>query len=378
VSSAASHLFTARACAALAVANARFWPGVAPAARAHLREWERQAQAIPNGSLRGLALGKLREERFNCEVAATLATLAPRPQRGPAVEAIVALQVLYDYLDAVGEEPVEEPLRNGRWLMRALTDAFEGDGASSRDYYRHHPHSADGGYVRALVDTIHEALERLPGVGAVRAVAKATAVRCAEAQALHHAAANAKIDAVERWARREAVGTELRWQELLAGSCASVLGLHALIAAAADGATTAAQAGELEALYLQIGALTMLDSLLDADADRASGQRSFLDYLGGDAELMATRLRVVARSALQRARAMRDGAHHAMTLAGVVAYYGTGAEDERARSVPDAVLGELGPLGTATRAVMRVWRAAKRRSAAAAEPEHGSERTVAA
>ncbi len=112
----------------LAVANARYWTGVAPVARAQLARWERRARAIPDPALRATALAKLQTERFNAEAAATLATLAPRAQRARTAEAIVALQVAYDYLDGLTEQPAADPLRDGRRLSLAFTDALAGAG----------------------------------------------------------------------------------------------------------------------------------------------------------------------------------------------------------------------------------------------------------
>jgi tetraprenyl-beta-curcumene synthase len=70
---------------------------VAPLVRSELRRWARRAREIPEPRLRALALQRLKEEGFNAEVAATLATLAPRGQRANAAEAMVALELLYDY-----------------------------------------------------------------------------------------------------------------------------------------------------------------------------------------------------------------------------------------------------------------------------------------
>jgi hypothetical protein len=84
---------SARALAAMARANMRYWPTVLPRVQKGLRAWEGAAGRIPDDRLRQIALAKLDEERFNTEVAATLATLAPRRQRAAAIDAIVPLQV---------------------------------------------------------------------------------------------------------------------------------------------------------------------------------------------------------------------------------------------------------------------------------------------
>src|SRR5580704_2983702 len=71
----------ARAGLALVLANARYWTTVAPQARSELARWRARANQIEDRELRTLALGKLAEEGFAAEVAATLATLTPRRHR---------------------------------------------------------------------------------------------------------------------------------------------------------------------------------------------------------------------------------------------------------------------------------------------------------
>jgi hypothetical protein len=111
--------------AALALANARFWPTVAPTVKRELARWQGPAALIDDPALRELAVGKLRDERFNAEVAATLATLAPRPSRTAAARAIVALELLFDYLDGRTERPMDDPVGDGERLFRPFVSAVQ-------------------------------------------------------------------------------------------------------------------------------------------------------------------------------------------------------------------------------------------------------------
>lgn len=336
---------TVRATLALLRANARYWPTVAPRVRLQLAGWEWQAQAIPEPALRGIALGKLRDERFNSEVSATLATLAPAQQRTRTIDAIVALQVAYDYLDLLTELYADTGVAACESMLTALVDAVqprEEPGAS-----RYSTQGDDGGYLAALVDAVRDALALLPAASAVHETARARARHCARAQAYSHAAPS-----------------ELAAEppELLAGSAASVLCLHALIAAAANPATTIEDARRLDALYLSIGALSMLDSLLDSDEDAAAGLPGFLDRYASPQE-MGRRLVSVAQDAVVAAeRLPRDGGHHMLTVAGVIAYYASspGAIEPPARAVLDELRGQLGNLLAPALWTMRAWRTAKR------------------
>jgi tetraprenyl-beta-curcumene synthase len=340
----------------------RYWPSVWPLVQAQLRRWELRAGAIEDPELRGLALGKLRNEAFNAEVAATLATLARPAQRQHAVEAIVALELLFDYLDGLTERPSDDPLLDGKILFGAFTDALDPTAEGGRNYYGDHGGAGDGGYIAELSGAVRDAIALLPGAGAIAEPARRSAARCAQAQIRIHAEPRVGIAQLQEWAEREAQGTGLQWRELAAGAASSVLAVHALIAAGADHRSTREEAVEIETAYLSICALiTVLDSLVDNDEDMRVGEPGFIRFYE-DRELLAQTLASVAARAARQAGALRHGAHHVMTLAGVVAYY-TSAPSARgavARPVTARLQGELAPLIYPTLAVMHAWRLAKR------------------
>ncbi len=361
---AAKQRLFARAAAALALMSARYWTTVVPVARGQMRRWQVDAQAIPDSALRDLALAKLAEERFNAQTAPTFATLAPRDQRPRTVEAIVALQIIYDYLDGLTEQPVSEPLRNGHELFRALSDAVSPSRAPPRDYYRYSPHYEDGGYLRRLVDTAQGAFAKLPASAAVNEAAGAAAMRCAEAQVRVHAAPREGTALLEGWAIDQAEPQGIPWRELLASAASAVISIHALIAAAADAQSTPKQAARIEMFHRSTCALaTLLDGLADVARDERSGE-SELGYLRyfSDRDALGRELLRVTRRAINEADSVPHGAHHLMTLAGVVAYYTSSlsASESSSRAIVAPVQRELQPLIAPTLAFMRTWRFAKR------------------
>jgi hypothetical protein len=326
-----------------------------------LHRWEQHAQTIPDPFLQTLALEKLREERFNAEVAATLAVTSPRLHRKYAVEAIVALEVMYDYLDGLTEQPAPDPLRNGHQLFQAFTDAVTPDAQLSTDYYRYCRKAEDGGYLKELANTVRVALAQMSAKTAIAETARASAARCAEAQIRVHAVPHLGVTQLQRWAMHEA-SAALQWREFLAGAVASVLAVHALIAAAADQRTTPKQATAIDTAYLSISALsTMLDSLIDYEHDISTGRPWYLQRYE-DHNLLAHQLTNVARHAATQARTLPNAAHHTMTLVGVVAYYTSApaANGKLAQPLVAHIHRELRPLITPTLAVMRAWRLAKR------------------
>ncbi|HEX5851520.1 MAG TPA: DUF2600 family protein [Solirubrobacteraceae bacterium] len=361
---------------AIVVANARYWPSVAPVVRGELALWREPAKRIADASLRALALGKLTEERFNAEVAATLATLAPRRARKTAVRAIVALELLFDYLDGRTEMPSRDPLGEGTRLFGAFTDAVEAEPQTrARDAAARFPQEAgnvhmrelsgemaDDAYMRALGDATRANLFALPAAAAVARDARVAAERCAQAQTRLHAAAALGDGQLREWADERAPTSGLGWREYVGGSASSVLAVHALIAAAADPATSAEDARRIDAAYLAMGGvITMLDSVVDRGTDHARGEAGFIRLFAKDEELEQC-MRALTREALARAREAPHGAHHATTLAGVVAYYTThpGAREPHARAIVAMLRRELAPAIWPGLAVLLGWRAAKR------------------
>lgn len=343
---------------ALLAANARYWPSVTPIVRRELGRWRRRAGAIEERELRELALAKLRHEAFNAEVATVAATLAPRPHRAPAVQAILALELLYDYLDGLTERPHEDPLREGERLYTPFVSAFDPRAAPASD-----AGGPDGShrYPRELAAAVRSGLAQLPAREAVLEAARRCAARTAQAQIRMHAVPRLGAGQLVEWASAQARDDELDWREHLAGAASSVLALHALIAAAADPATTAEDAARIDAAYLSVGAVvTLLDGLVDHVRDTRAGELSYAGLYDDRAQL-ARSLAHCAQVASARSLELPDGAHHLMMLAGAIAYWTSapGADNELAGPLLARLRGELRMLVLPPLLVMRAWRAAK-------------------
>ena len=350
---------------ALLLANLRYWASVAPTVRRELKLWRARALTIEDPELRALALSKLDDEGFHAEGAAMLATLAPRPQRQSVAVAIVALELLFDYLDGLNERPSEDPLRDGDRMFRPLTGAFAIPSGGTQETTE--PPSQDGCYIESLSRSVTVALGGLPTAAAVSDLATCIAERSAQAQIRMHAVPALGTEQLEGWATAEAEHNGLGWREFLAGSASSVLVLHALIAAAADPHTTPQQAREIASAYLSTCVLlTLLDGLVDHERDtRAEGQNA-PGYLAlfADRYELSELLGQASRRAATDARRLPDGAHHVMILVGVAAYYASapGAENPLAQPVIARLRWELAPLMASTLAIIRAWRSVRRRA----------------
>ncbi len=273
----------------------------------------------------------------------------------------MALELLYDYLDGWIAQPTVDPLRDGFCMFRPFTEAVGAPFDGAREGSSGLVELNDGGYARELAATVSRGLTLLPALASTRSAMHRAARRTAAGQIRSHAVRLHGLGQLAQWAASEGAGSGLRWPEFAAGAAASVLSLHALIAAAADERTAAAEAGAIDAAYLQISAVsTMLDSINDYERDARTGRPRAIDwYLG---EPPGGALASLARRALQDAALLPNGGRHVMITAGVVSYYTSpaAARDERARAIAAPMRDGLGTFLTPTLAIMRAWRIAKR------------------
>jgi tetraprenyl-beta-curcumene synthase len=342
---------------ALLVANLRYWLALAPEVRRQMRRWRREAAAIEDPRLRALALTKLDRESFNAEAAAIAATRCPAPHRGLALEAILAIELMFDYLDGLTEQPLPDPLLEGERLYATFLAALPGQAAPQR------PAGPGRSYPHELARAARAAIAQLPGHEAVASAAGICAIRGAQAQVRMHAAPRLGTGQLQAWAQEHSADSGLAWREFLAASACSVLALHALVAAAADPGMTRAQAQRLHAAYLPLcAAMTLLDGVVDRERDERSGELSYAALYERPTQLAEALAELAGRS--RRAFVdLDDGAHahHLMMLTGSVAYWIT-APDARVahgRQSLAQLRGELGVELLAPLAVMRVWRAVR-------------------
>jgi tetraprenyl-beta-curcumene synthase len=336
-------------------AAGRYWLSVFPRTGLELAHWRRRAERIGDPVLRTLALEALQTKRRNPEGAAAFAVLAAGPRRLLVVRALVAFQTLYDYLDTLSEQPAADPIANGNQLHRALVVALD-PGAPQRDYYKHSAWRDDGGYLEELVDACREACDALPAYGRVGRSARLLADRIADYQGLNNGPPGS-YERFRRWANRHVPsGTGLLWWEI-AAAAGSSLGIHALIASAADPGLGIIEAAEVQAAYAPwIGGLhTLLDSLVDRPEDIGEGHHSFVGHYASPHEA-AERLGAIAQRSLELARRLPQGAYHELILAGMTSYYLAAPEAylPEARAATGSVLAAMGSLARPTLLVHRM------------------------
>jgi tetraprenyl-beta-curcumene synthase len=344
-----------------------YWLRVFPTVTRELRGWRTRAEAIPDPHLRAHALTKLTEERASAEGAAAFGILAARRHRLRVVRACVAFEVLYDYLDALGE--AHPTLDNNRELHRSLRDAFTDD--PMYDYYRRHPDHDDGGYLHSLVASCRLELSHLPRRAVVLSELGEITTRAGDVQSLNHAGLGGDHAVLAAWARRR-VGAQLdlSWFEYAAGA-GSPLGVFALLAAASHSGTDPEDVkATANAYFPWVAALHwLMESVVDRVDDARTGNHSYVGRYGSIAEMSARLAEIARRSTEDLARLPRSS-QHLLLLAGMVAanLMHDDAGHALGRDAEQAVGETIGPTLRPFLVMLRMRRAAPRVLSAVRRP----------
>ncbi len=340
--------------AAFADAARRYWLTVFPQVCRERRRLQACAAQIPDPVLRELAFAA-QDKWSNIEGAAAFAAFAPRRHRVAVVRGLAGFQGAYNYLDMLGERPMEDPALNGRQLHQALLVAVDPD-APHLDYYEHYPRSEDNGYLADMIDGCRSALRSLPSYGVVAASMLRGAERIVAFQSFNTGEVQGDHEALEQWGLRATpAGLDLRWWET-AASAGSSLGVHVLIAAAADSVLHGEDVARIDAAYFPwIGALhSMLDNVVDASEDHETAQRSLISYYTSTEEA-ATRMGELTEQSLAATLLLPNARRHELILAAMASSYLSTPEasEPAARPVSQAVLDALGDLAKPAMSVFR-------------------------
>jgi tetraprenyl-beta-curcumene synthase len=277
-------------------------------------------------------LGPLpRDKVANAEAVAVFATLAPRPARPAVTRAIIRLQVAIDLRDLTEEQASAQAL--------------------------------DAPLLRQLELGWREEVAAFPAYPAVSVLLHRAVERCEVGQRQTHAAAHGEVEELRRWALTLGATPDYRWWEAAAGASSSVAA-HALIATAADPATTGEAAALIDAAYHPpLGALTVfLDDLVDREEDRAGGEHNYLDYYSG-AQEAAERLELIASRGEGLLLRLPHPDRHRAILSGVASFYlsDPAAESGYAQPIRSRLLKALGPGTPILAAFMRLRRLGERK-----------------
>lgn len=331
--------------------------GVIPKVAREVATWRLRALAIPDAPIREDALDALSSKRLNLEGAALFAVLPQRCNTG-LVRLLVAFQVLLDFLDSTSERHVAQPIANGHQLHLALVQALQPE-APTADYYRYHPWRDDGGYLHALIATCRQCCATLPSYRRVMPLLIQGTRRCA-VQGLNHDPDPFRREMrLKNWAQVELEDErELSWWELTAAE-GSTLGIHALLALAADPACLDQDVHDAYAAYMPwvCVASTMLDSYVDEAVDVAGDGHSYLAHYPNHGMAVDRIYELVSRS-MREVRGLRNSHRHALIVAGMAAMY-LSADEARTptmRATTHSLVQAGGSLTRLLLPILRLWR----------------------
>lgn len=328
--------------------------------------WRAHADRIPDPQLRADALSALGRKRGSIDGAALFWILPDR--RSPELlRALVAYEVLADYLDCVNERSAALGIENGRQLHRALVEALDPQTGIS-DYYRHHGSRGDGGYARALVESCRRECERLPSYEQMRPLLMRAAGHSGVLALNHELDSARREQALREWAGDQAptLRVEHSWYERAAGSSAWVTVLAMLALAAEPRRTVGGWVHDDEAAhtydaYVRWIAPTgaLLDSFADVLEDRHSGDHSYLAHYPS-MDVAVARLSELVRRSRSEARTLPAGARHAVLLSSMIAFFLSkdSVRTPELRASANRLRRAGGPLVALLVPVLRLWRTA--------------------
>lgn len=330
-----------------------------------LRKWRARAVEIPDDAIRRDALGALDRKRGNTHGAGMFWTL-PRVRSPDLLRLLVTYQVMWDYLDSIGERGATNGIANARQLHLALLDALD-PGRPISDYYRHHPWHGDGGYLCALVRTCRQYCLRLPSFQRVRPLLIREAARV-NVQAINHDPDAASREAALRdWAARELLSDdgpgqlgEVEWFELAAAAGAN-MAIYALLSIGAEPALSEAHVRQTRDTYFPwvSAVITMLDSYVDEREDIDCGNHVYVAHYRTP-ELATAHVCELIRRSFTAASALPNGERHSTIVACMIAMYMSkdSARIGEVRATTKRLIDAGGSLTKILLPILRAWRIA--------------------
>jgi tetraprenyl-beta-curcumene synthase len=313
-------------------------------ARREHATWRRRAEAITDPALREPAVTTLREDQMLAIGAAAFAVLHP-PAARRLIPLLVAYQVLFDLVDTLLERP-RSVLGGSQAALTALEAAVTADGVVQG--------APNLDFVGALVDTCRRGCAALPRYSHAQPALVRISRRC-EGMLATHTDPEVRAETVRAWAGRHPIaGADLEPAELSAATHSS-LATHALIATAAKPHGPPGEFEAIEAAYFPwtcaLG--TLLDSLIDQEADATTGNFSFVGQYGSTDET-AVRLRMIAEQSLAAARTLPSDRRHAVLVCSLVgmSLATPSARKPRIQPVADALVAATAPFSSWARAVV--------------------------
>lgn len=299
--------------------TARFAKDVIPRVDREMDHWRHFAARIPQAALREQALASIGSKLFHAEGGSVFAAADPAVAEH-LVPLIVALQTISDYLDNLGDRTDSLDERDFRSLHQSMLDAVSTEPVF-HDYYAHHPHKDDGGYLLALVQTCQQHVRQLPDYHLVEREVRRHVERYCDLQVYKHLPWTEREQRLIEWHKAHPDRPSgLEWWEFSA-ACGSTLGMFALFLEAARG-TDSSRVDLISRVYFPwvCGVHILLDYLIDLEEDRIEGDLNFVSYYPSLQDAL-TGMRLLVRRGVKEVKRLPNSPFHMAVLEGLLGLY---------------------------------------------------------
>ncbi|GAB1543855.1 tetraprenyl-beta-curcumene synthase family protein [Scytonema sp. NUACC21] len=301
---------------------------VLPLVHNYLDEWKKRASQIPNLELRKQALMSIETKTFHCEGGAIYGLLA-KNNIHEVISFIVAYQTISDYLDNLCDRSTSLDPEDFQALHESMFHALT-PGKEGVDYYRFRKDREDGGYLKQLVKTCQDVLEKLPGYPKISLALYELAKYYCELQVHKHVQIEERVPRLKAWFESHQDNLpEMSWYEFSA--CAgSTLGIFCLIAYASHENCSKNLIQQIKNAYFPWvqGLHILLDYLIDQEEDRQGGDLNFCFYYKNKNE-MTKRFTHFVKKANESVTQLPHTNFHQMINQALIGIY---VADEKVRS----------------------------------------------
>ncbi|TYR82074.1 tetraprenyl-beta-curcumene synthase family protein [Priestia megaterium] len=298
----------------------KIYQDVFPLVHKELDYWRKRAEEIPNEELRTQALASMNLKTFHCEGGSILAILAKEHMK-ECIRFIVAYQTISDYLDNLCDRSNSLDPSDFAALHESMPDALT-PGAVPRDYYRFRDDKNDNGYLKALVTTCQQSLQKAKNYRAVSSHLLELANYYCDLQIHKHVKKEERVPRLEKWFHyHQEKLPHMEWYEFSA--CAgSTLGIFCLVAYSFQPEFTEQVAHEIKNGYFPYiqGLHILLDYLIDQEEDKVGGDLNFCFYYPHHEQMMDRFLHFVIK-ADEHAKQLPDSHFHRFIYQGLLGVY---------------------------------------------------------
>ena len=298
----------------------KFVKTVFPEVDRQLTRWIECCNQIENDILRTQALESISAKKFHAQGGSIFA-LYPNVDLKSAINFIVSLQTISDYLDNLCDRTGVQDEASFRQLHQSMLDAIDPTRPLS-DYYRYYPFKDDGLYLKSLVEECRSQIIKLPSYDKISALLLKYTHLYSDLQTYKHLAKNIREECLISWASQySSQYPDISCWEFSAAT-GSTLGIFVLFAAASDPDLTVEEVNAIDAAYFPwiCGLHILLDYYIDAQEDLQEGDLNFTYYYN-DLKCCEDRLSFFIARSLEYCGVLPYPNFHITIIKGLLAMY---------------------------------------------------------